>query len=51
MVIHMTHDTLESIFGFHAAFGFLACAAMIALASALAWVLRRSDGEDGGQDD
>ena len=51
MVIHMTPDTLESIFGFHAAFGFLACAAMIALASALARVLRRSDGDEGERDD
>lgn len=37
------HSEIESIFGFHAWFGFLACAAMIIGAKGLALVLKRSD--------
>lgn len=37
------HFAVESIFGFHAAFGFLVCALMIVLAKALAVVLKRPD--------
>jgi hypothetical protein len=37
------HFAVESIFGFHAWFGFLACAAMIVVAKALALALKRPD--------
>ena len=37
------HFGIESLFGFHAWFGFAACAAMIVVAKALALVLKRSD--------
>lgn len=37
------HFTLEGVFGFHAAYGFIACAAMIIGAKALALVLKRPD--------
>ncbi len=34
---------VEGWFGFHAAFGFIACALMIALAKALGMLLKRAD--------
>lgn len=37
------HFAVESLFGFSAWFGFLACAAMIAVAKALALLLKRPD--------
>jgi len=37
------HFGIDSLFGFHAGFGFLACAAMIGVAKALALWLKRPD--------
>jgi hypothetical protein len=37
------HSRVESLFGFHAWFGFLACAAMIVVAKLLALALKRPD--------
>jgi hypothetical protein len=37
------HFALEGLFAFHAWYGFLACAVMIAVAKALAIVLKRAD--------
>lgn len=37
------HFEVESIFGFHAAYGFLACAAMILFAKALGLLIKRPD--------
>ena len=37
------HFAIESVFGFNAWFGFLACAAMIVVAKALALLLKRPD--------
>ncbi len=37
------HFAVEGIFGFHAWYGLLACAAMIVVAKALGWVLKRPD--------
>lgn len=37
------HFAIEAVFGFNAGFGFLACAAMIVVAKALAMLLRRPD--------
>ncbi|RPI42810.1 MAG: hypothetical protein EHM59_16945 [Betaproteobacteria bacterium] len=37
------HFAVDAIFGFHAWYGLLACAAMIAVAKALGLVLRRPD--------
>lgn len=45
------HFEIESLFGFHAWFGFGACAAMIALAKALALVLKRPESYYGRDDD
>lgn len=43
-LVHLhPHFEVESIFGFHAWFGFGACAAMIVVAKALALVLKRPD--------
>lgn len=43
-VVHLhPHFEVESIFGFNAWYGFLACAAMIGVAKALALVLKRPD--------
>jgi hypothetical protein len=42
---------IESVFGFHAGFGFLACAAMIIVARALALLLKRPDTYYGRADD
>jgi hypothetical protein len=47
------HFAVDSIFGFFAWFGFLACAAMIVVAKALALLLKRPDNyyDDGARDD
>lgn len=45
------HFEIESVFGFAAWFGFGACAAMIAVAKALALVLKRPDSYYGKRDD
>jgi hypothetical protein len=46
------HFTIESVFGFHAWYGLLACAAMIAAAKLLGVLLkRRDDYYDRGQRD
>ncbi|MCU0769660.1 MAG: hypothetical protein MUD07_09950 [Burkholderiaceae bacterium] len=37
------HFAVERLFGFHAWFGLLACAAMIVVAKLLGWVLKRPD--------
>ena len=37
------HFDLESLFGFHAWFGFLACVAMIGVAKGLSLLLKRPD--------
>jgi hypothetical protein len=37
------HFAIDSLFGFHAWFGFLACAAMIGAAKLLGWLLKRRD--------
>jgi hypothetical protein len=37
------HFAVDSLFGFHAAFGFIACALMILVAKALALLLKRPD--------
>jgi hypothetical protein len=37
------HFAVESLFGFHAAFGFIACALMILVAKVLALLLKRPD--------
>lgn len=42
---------IESVFGFSAWFGFMACAAMIVVAKALALVLKRPDTYYGKRDD
>jgi hypothetical protein len=42
------HFAVESLFGFNAAFGFLACAAMVGVARLLALVLKRPDTYYGG---
>jgi hypothetical protein len=44
LVVHLhPHFAVESVFGFYAWFGFLACAAMIVVAKALALLLKRPD--------
>lgn len=45
------HFEVESIFGFHAWFGFIACAAMIVAAKGLALLLKRPDTYYGEHDD
>lgn len=47
------HFAVESLFGFHAWYGFAACAAMIVGAKALGFALKRPDtyyGKDGGDE-
>jgi hypothetical protein len=52
LVVHLhPHFEIESVFGFHAWFGFLACAAMIVAAKALALLLKRPDTYYGKRDD
>ena len=44
LLVHMhPHFEIESVFGFNAWFGFVACAAMIGVAKLLALVLKRPD--------
>lgn len=52
-VVHLhPHFGVDGLFGFHAIFGFLACAAMIGVAKVLALWLKRPDSYyDGGGDD
>jgi hypothetical protein len=45
------HFGIESVFGFNAWFGFVACAAMIGVAKALALLLKRPDTHYGRDDD
>lgn len=45
------HFEIESVFGFHAWFGLMACAAMIVVAKALALVFKRPDSYYGRRDD
>lgn len=45
------HFAVESVFGFSAWFGFLACTAMIVVAKALALLLKRADTYYGKRDD
>jgi hypothetical protein len=52
LVVHLhPHFEIESVFGFYAWFGFLACAAMIVVAKLLALLLKRSDTYYGENDD
>jgi hypothetical protein len=52
VVVHLhPHFEVESVFGFYAWFGFLACAAMIVVAKLLALLLKRSDTYYGENDD
>lgn len=51
-VVHLHPQfEIESVFGFSAWFGFMACAAMIVAARALALVLKRPDNYYGQRDD
>jgi len=45
------HFSVESLFGFHALYGFLACLAMIVVAKALGLLLKRPDDYYGGDDE
>lgn len=45
------HFEIESLFGFHAWFGFIACAAMIVVAKGLALLLKRPDTYYGKHDE
>ena len=45
------HFAVESVFGFNAWFGFLACVAMIVVARLLALFLKRPDSYYAGDDD
>jgi hypothetical protein len=52
LLVHLhPHFEIESVFGFNAWFGFMACAAMIAVAKALALVLKRVDTYYGKRDE
>ena len=52
LLVHRhAHFEIESVFGFSAWFGFMACAAMIVVAKALALVLKRPDTYYGKRDD
>jgi hypothetical protein len=52
LLVHLhPHFEIESVFGFHAWFGFMACAAMIVVAKGLALVLKRPDTYYGKRDD
>jgi len=52
LVVHLhPHFEVESVFGFHAWFGFAACAAMIVVAKGLALLLKRPDTYYGQRDD
>jgi hypothetical protein len=39
----MAHFEIEQVFGFYAVYGFVACAALIFLAKAIGWLLKRPD--------
>lgn len=44
LLVHLhPHFAMDALFGFHAWYGFLACAAMILVAKVLALVLKRPD--------
>ncbi len=43
MVALHPHFEVDALYGFHAAYGFLACAAMIAVAKILGFTLKRQD--------
>lgn len=45
------HFSVESLFGFHALYGFLACLAMIVVAKGLGLLLKRPDDYYGGDDE
>jgi uncharacterized membrane protein YcjF (UPF0283 family) len=45
------HFEVEALFGFHAWYGFLACAAMILVAKGLGLLLKRSDTYYGADDE
>ena len=51
VVLLHPHFQIESVYAFHAWFGFMACAAMIVVAKALALVLKRPDTYYGERDD
>lgn len=52
LLVHLhPHFAIDAVFGFHAWFGFAACAAMIGVAKALALLLKRPDSYYGGRDD
>lgn len=52
LIVHLhPHFGIESVFCFHAWFGFLGCAAMIGVAKALAHVLKRPDTYYGKRND
>jgi len=51
-LVHLhPHFEVDSVFGFHAGFGFAACAALIVGARALALLLGRADSYYGRRDD
>ena len=45
------HFSVESLFGFHALYGFLACLAMIVVAKGLGVLLKRPEDYYGGHDE
>ena len=45
------HFALEALPGFHAAIGFLSCAAIVAVAKVTGWLLRRPERHYGADDD
>ncbi len=45
------HFEVDALFGFHAAYGFLACAAMIVVAKLLGAILKRPDSYYGARDE
>jgi hypothetical protein len=52
LLVHLhPHFAIESVFAFHAWFGFVVCALMIVVAKLLALVLKRSDSYYGEHDD
>lgn len=52
LVVHLhPHFGIDSIFGFHAWFGFLACVAMIVVAKGIGLLLKRPENYYEGPDD
>jgi hypothetical protein len=52
LLVHLhPHFDIESLFGFYAWFGFMACAAIIGVAKAVALLLGRPDSHYGARDD